>query len=101
MRTLPEEREVHISFYESDEKAQVYTSSYHYMCKLDKLVANNPDTWKCIKEEHNGDDITSKTYECPKGMISFRSKKTTRVLTEEEKRLLAERLAKTREDAKR
>ena len=55
--------------------------------KLDKLTQENPEEWKILRADQIG-----KTYTCPKGFISLKAK--SRVLTEEQKKALAERLSK-------
>ena len=42
MKTPTDEREVCISFYTDSDTANVYTSDYSYMSKLDKLCEANP-----------------------------------------------------------
>ena len=92
MRTPTFEREVCITFYTDADTANVYSSDYSYMSKLDKLCAANPTEWKQIDEAYCGGDIVSKTYSCPKQFISFRSKARSTVQTEEKKEAMRERM---------
>lgn len=92
MRTPTFEREVCITFYTDADTANVYTSDYSYMSKLDKLCAANPAEWKQLHEAYCGGDIVSKTYSCPKQFISFRSKARCTVQTEEQKEAMRERM---------
>ena len=87
-----DEQEVHISFGRNDKVAKVYASDTRYIYKLDKLVKNNPDFWKCTGTETVRGEVIGKLYECPASLISFRSKKTVKVLTEEQKEELRQRL---------
>lgn len=99
MRTLINEREVVIQFNTDTDVASVYTSDYSYMTRLDKLVKNNPGEWSVIDVAYHDGDVVSKTYKCPKKLISFRGKTLSgrfREYTEEEKRAIGERLKNAR-----
>lgn len=87
-----EEQETIIRFGREGQTAFVCTSDVMVMNKLDKLVDSSYD-WKFLRETKFRDgNIAEKEYECPKRFISFRSKKTSRVLTEEQKKASAERM---------
>ena len=92
MKTPTDEREVCISFYTDSDTANVYTSDYSYMSKLDKLCEANPREWKQIREEYCGKDTVSKTYSCPKQFISFRSKFRVTRQTDEQKEAMRKRM---------
>lgn len=94
------EQETTIQFDRVGDKANIFTSDSTVMTKLDKLVENS-DIWECSGEvkDMNG-DLFGKEYKCPKNMISFRSKKVTHELTEEQKQKKAELLRKTMENRK-
>jgi len=96
VRTPMEERETWIYLEPGDDRAKVYTSDYQYMNKFDKLVSSSED-WICDKVEKCEGDVVSKTYYCPKEFISFRSKKVSRTMTDEQREAAAERLRKMRE----
>ena len=89
-----EEQETTINFSRTQDAASVWTSDKTVMTKLDKLCNSAPDFYKLIAEHKAQDDvgaITSKEYRISdKRMLSFRSMK--RNLTEEQKRVRAERL---------
>lgn len=85
------EQETCINFWRDSDLASVYTSDATIMTKLDKQVKNNPDYWRLIS-----DDGVGKTYETTKDLISFRARKTERVMTEEQRKAAAERLAMAR-----
>ena len=87
-----DEQEVHVSFGRNDNVAKVYASDTRYINKLDKLVENNPKFWKCTGTETVRGEVIGKSYECPISLISFRSKKTVKILTEEQKEELRQRL---------
>lgn len=91
-----EEQETHVNFSRDDSRAEIYTSDTTMMTKLDKLI-NLPDTeWKLEREARlqRNNELVGKTYSCPVEFISFRTKRVSRVYTEEEKRRIAERLRK-------
>ena len=95
MKPVLEERETVINFGRLDKTASVYTSDETVMTKLDKFVKQDTG-WKFKCQETCQGDIVSKTYECPVEFISFRSKKVTIELTEEQRQERSERLRKIR-----
>lgn len=93
-----EEQETCINFSRNDGRARIYTSDSTMMTKLNKLIELPDADWKLENESRlqNG-EIVGKTYSCPVGLISFRSKKSNRQYTEEEKQAIRERFTKKRE----
>lgn len=91
------EQETTISFSRDMETAKIWTNDTTTYTRLDKCVAQNPDEWKLLEEAVVDGEIASRTYECPKEFISFRSKRTTRVYTEEQKEEMRERMKAMRE----
>ena len=91
MKPTLEERETIVNIGRLDDYAEIYTSDERYMTKLDKMVKNNPDEWKLIRTDTCAGDIVAKVYRCPAGFITFRSKKVTRELTDEQRAEMAER----------
>ena len=89
MKPILEERETVINFGRLDKTASVYTSDERLMTKLDRFVKQDTG-WKLKGQETCQGDLVSKTYECPVEFISFRSKKVTRELTEEQRERMAE-----------
>lgn len=84
------EQETIISYNAADEHAQIYTCYPSMIRKLDKLAAENPDEWQVLREQGAG-----KTYTCPKGLITVRSRsRGRRELTDEQKRMAQERMRK-------
>lgn len=97
MRTPADEREVIVRFYTDEQTATVYTSDYNYMRKFDRLVEENPDVWKFVRQETCQGDVVGKFYECPKKMIGFRARpQVGRPMTEEQKKANVERLLQYR-----
>lgn len=92
------EREVVVNWDDSEETCTVFVSSRPTMTVLDKLVEKFPDTYKCIHKEKNGD---SKIYEiADKNLITFRSPREKREMTDEQRKVIADRLQKNRNKGK-
>lgn len=92
-----EEQETVIQFNRDDKFATIWTSDSTMMTKLDRLCSSSPDLYKLDREETAGGDVVGKFYKVmDKKIISFRSKKVTRNLTEEQRKEYAERLRNTR-----
>lgn len=89
-----EEQETHVSFLREDSRAVIYTSDTTMMTKLNKLVEAEGTEWKRERETHlqKTGELIGVFYSCPVELISFRSKRVKRVLTEEQKKILADRL---------
>lgn len=67
------------------------------MTKLDKLVAAEASEWKLDKEYREKDGrVSGKFYSCPVEFITFRSKRVTQNLTEEQKEELSRRMKENR-----
>lgn len=91
------DQEVLISWTAAGSTATVYTSDPVWMRKLDRLVEENPATWKETRAERNqGGEVVSKFYECPKKLIALRAKEIKRTMTEEQKAALTDRMEKMR-----
>lgn len=86
------EQETTISFTRDGEKAIVYTSDKTMLTKLHKLVEKNPKEWKRIDQGRLKGDVVSETFECPKKLINLRTTTPISTMSEEQKRLAAERL---------
>lgn len=97
-----EEQETTISFSRDKDSAEIWTSDRTVMTKLDKLCEESPEYWKCKKVEKFLDgSLANKVYTVTdKTLISFRSKKVKRELTDEQRAELAERMKNARERAK-
>lgn len=92
------EQETVIRFGRDDPCVNVWTSDTTVMTKLDKLCANSPDHYMLCGVGKIAQDIVSKEYEIDdKALVSFRSKKTERTMTDEQRAQAAERLRKARE----
>ena len=93
--TLLEDTETVINYckYHIGDWAEVYTTDKNVMKRFDKFCKNNPDYCKLIKE-----DKYSMTWSVHPKCASLypRAPRKGRTYSEEEKRLLAERLANAR-----
>ena len=67
MRLTRYEQETIINFNAGDQTATLYTRDPAVMRKVDALVIEYPDIYKCI-----GETDIDKTYEMPKSFISYR-----------------------------
>lgn len=92
-----EEQETHISWSRGDARAKIYVSDVTTMTKLDKLVTATDSEWTLDKEYREKDGrVQGKFYSCPVEFISFRSKRTTQNLTDEQREALSERMRENR-----
>ena len=97
-----DEQETIIAFSRNGDMASVETTDPTVLTKLKKYAATNPDEWVLTNvtagcNESDPMKITSICFECPKKLISLRSKSTAqRELTEEERAEIAERMRNVR-----
>lgn len=87
-----DEQETIINFSRINDVATICTSDTTEKTRLNRLVQSNPTHWKLIDD----DGVFSK-YQCnPKSLISYRSKPVKRNLSDEDRQILADRLAQGR-----
>ena len=86
MKLSKYEQETIINFNAEEQTATVYTRDRAVMHRLDKLVNEFPEVYRCI-----GETDIDKTYEMPKSYVSYRK---PRKLTEEQRRQSSERARK-------
>lgn len=93
-----EEQETIINFSRTDTGAEIFTTDRTMMTKLDKLCEESPEFWKCKRVDHFLDgSLANKVYTvADKSLVSFRSKKIKRELTDEQKAEIAERFRRTK-----
>ena len=97
-----DEQETVIVFSRNNDTASVETTDSTVLTKLKKYATTNPDEWVLTnvttgQKESDPMRITSICFECPKKLISLRSKSTApRELTEEERAEIAERMRNVR-----
>ena len=93
-----DEQETVIVFSRNNDTASVETTDSTVLTKLKKYATTNPDEWVITNVTSSGNEsdpmkITSICFECPKKLISLRSKSAApRELTEEERAEIAERM---------
>ena len=90
------EQETTISFNRLEKSVDVWTSDTTMMTKLDHLCESSPENYKCIESSGfklNPKEIASKRYRISdKSLITLRSKKIERDLTEEQREELRDRM---------
>ena len=86
-----EEQEVTISFCEGDPVARVYCASPVWIRKFDRLVRENPESFRATEDSMERGEVVGRFYEFPKSLITIRAKKRTANLTEEQREALRER----------
>ena len=86
MKLTRYEQETIINFNAQDQMATLYTRDPAVMRKVDALVIEYPDTFKCI-----GETDIDKTYEMPKYAVTYRK---PRKLSEEQREAARERMKK-------
>ena len=84
MKLTRYEEETIINFNAGDQTATLYTRDPAIMRKVDALVIEFPDIYKCI-----GETDIDKTYEMPKSLVSYRK---PRRLSEEQREAARERI---------
>ena len=95
MALLIEEQETHINFSRDDKRAEIYTSDTTVMTKLNKLIESPGTEWKLERVSKSKNNVLiGKTYSCPVEFISFRTKRSSRIYSAEERKRIAERLNK-------
>ena len=92
------EQETVIQFNRDDRGCKIWTSDSTMMTKLDKRCRLAPDFYTMVKETRTQDgEIAGKFYEIKdKSLLSFRTLKTERVMTDEQRKAAAERLRNAR-----
>jgi len=91
------EQEVVITFNAGEDTAELYTADPVYIRKMDKLVQQNPEQFKEIRQEKLEGKVVAKRYTLPKRFVSIRSKAKTMTMTDEQKAESAERLRASRQ----
>ena len=86
MKLTRYEQETNINFNAGDQIATIYTRDPAVMRRIDALVIEYPDTYKCI-----GETDIDKTYEMPKSFVSYRK---PRRLSEEQREAARQRMNK-------
>ena len=67
------EQETIINIMRTEDRAEIYTSDSTMITKLDRKVKEHPDIWKILTENTVSGKVVSKTYSCPKKLVSLRN----------------------------
>lgn len=86
MKLTRYEQETIINFNAQDQMATLYTRDPAVMRKVDALVIEYPDIFKCI-----GETDIDKTYEMPKSAVTYRK---PRRLSEEQRKAARDRISR-------
>lgn len=92
------EQETVITFSRDSNEATIYTSDTTVMTKLDNLC-DSSDEWELTGTDRAKltGDVLAKNYRVKnKSLVSFRTRKTKREMTDEQREAAAERLRKAR-----
>lgn len=96
------EQETTISIRRDSDLAYIETTDQTMFTKLKKRVNENPEEWTIADvttaSGGNPNIITSAVFTCPKRYVSFRTKTTSREMTDEERQQVAERFRNIREN---
>ena len=84
MKLTRYEQETIINYNAEEKTATLYTRDPAVMRKVDALVTDYPDTFKCI-----GETDIDKTYEMPKSVVTYRK---PRNLSKEQREAARERI---------
>lgn len=92
-----EEQETTITISRDSGEAVIWTSDLTMMTKLDRLCSQS-EMYECTETAKNrSGELISKSYRIKdKKLISFRSARPKRILTDEQKELLIRRLKESR-----
>lgn len=88
------EQETVVNFTRGSDEARIYTTDTMVLTKLHKLISRNSKDWKLVSQDRDSvdHDVIAETYSCPKNLISFRTAKQNRVLTDEQRKEMSERI---------
>ena len=90
------EQETVIRYGRGEDFVTVHTTDSTTMTKLDRLAENPDSDWSLSETWTQDGEVVEKMYKAPKALISFRTSRVTRQLTEEQRQAAAERLKSAR-----
>lgn len=95
-----EEQETVVSFYRTDHRMSIYTSDQTMITKLMKLLKkseqNEEAGYILVREEKMNGRVMAIEVSAPKHLLSLRTPKKKRELTDEERKAMADRMRKAR-----
>ena len=92
-----DEQETTINYGRNDEEAEVYTSDNTVLTKIKNIFSSDDCEWKLknVVKDKKG-NVVSVFFSVPKKLISLRAKTVKSNLTDEQRRVAAERLKNAR-----
>lgn len=95
-----EEQETVVNFYRTDHRMSIYTSDQTMITKLMKLLKkseqNEEAGYILVREEKMNGRVVAIEVSAPKHLISLRTPKKKRELTDEERKAMADRMRMAR-----
>ena len=100
--TPPSEQETIVTFERESDRAIIETTDPTVFTKLKKrLTSEENDDWRLEGVSRPSEAapfrVSSVCFSCPKKFVSFKFKSSSKTLTEEQRKVAAERLKKARE----
>ena len=100
--TPPSEQETIVTFERESDRAIIETTDPTVFTKLKKrLTSEENDDWRLEGVSRPSEAapfrVSSVCFSCPKKFVSFKSKSSSKTLTEEQRKVAAERLKRARE----
>lgn len=88
-----EDQETHINYSRFDKSCTIWTSDTTTITKLDRLCKSSPDYYKLASTgRYNGKVVNKEYLITDKTLVSFRSGKVKREMTEEQKEAARQRM---------
>lgn len=95
-----EEQETVVNFYRTDHRMSIYTSDQTMITKLMKLLKkseqNEEAGYILVREEKMNGRVVAIEVSAPKHLLSLRTPKKKRELSDEERKVMADRMRKAR-----
>lgn len=85
-----EEQETCITYMHKDKVALISTNDNSFINKIKKRMQKSPNSYKCFIRCDKA-NIDNYFFEVPKKLISFRTERPKKELTEEQRKVLSER----------
>ena len=100
--TPPSEQETIVTFERESDRAIIETTDPTVFTKLKKRLASEEnDDWRLEGVSRPSEAapfrVSSVCFSCPKKFVSFKFKSSSKTLTEEQRKVMSERLKKARE----
>ena len=95
-----DEQETTINWIRDNKTITVCSSDNTFITKMKHIMEKDPNSYTCYTYEDNIDKITGKYFsyffEMPKKLLCFRAARDKRVLSDEQRQTLAERMRNNR-----